>query len=236
MSLSGIKSLDEAKTEAPGEANTEAVLRAQMLQVCRRLYDRNMLAAADGNVSVRLSDNRILITPSGVAKAFASSEQIAVMNLQGEVLSGEPSGERLMHLEIYRSCPLARAVVHAHPPHAIAWSLAKPALGELPCEHLSEVILGAGRIPFVPYARPSTEEMGSVLRPFLPRCRAMILTRHGAVTWGESLDEAVNGMERVEHSAQILWLAENIGGSTPLPPEEVAVLRTMREKMGERLL
>jgi len=208
----------------------------QILQVCRRLYGRNMLAAADGNVSVRLSDDRILITPSGVAKAFASSEQMAVINLEGRILSGHPSAERLMHLEIYRASPLARAVVHAHPPHAVAWSLARPDLAELPSEHLSEVILGAGRIPFVPYARPTTEAMGSELRPFLPECRAMILRRHGAVTWGESLDEAINGMERIEHAAQMLWLAETLGGSVPLPAEEVAVLREMRAQMGGRLL
>jgi L-fuculose-phosphate aldolase len=207
-----------------------------MLQVCRRLYDRNMLAAADGNVSYRVSDDLILITPSGLAKAFIGPEKMALINLAGDVLEGNPSGERQMHLEIYRSTPLARAVVHAHPPHAVAWSLARPELKELPCEHLGEVILGAGHIPFVPYARPGTAAMGGELRKFLPDTRAMILSRHGAVTWGESLDEAINGMERVEHSAQMLWLAESLGGSKPLPPEEVAALRAMRAQMGSRLL
>ncbi len=217
-------------------AQDENQIRTQMVEACRRLYARNMLAAADGNVSYRISDQRILITPSGVAKAFISPEQIAVIDLEGTVLSGKPSAERLMHLEIYRECKAARVVVHAHPPHAIGWSLAHPELGELPSDHLSEVILGAGRIPFVPYARPTTVAMGDVLRPFLPKCRAMILSRHGALTWGESMDEAVNGMERVEHSAQILWIAKTLGGSQPLPAEEVKILRAMREQMGDKLL
>ncbi|MBX3022854.1 MAG: class II aldolase/adducin family protein [Bdellovibrionales bacterium] len=215
---------------------TENEIRNQIVDVCRRLYARNMLAAADGNVSFRLSDERILFTPSGRQKAFITPEDIAITALNGEVLTGKPSGERLMHLEIYRRCPQARAVVHAHPPHAVAWSLARPQLKELPNDHLSEVILGAGRIPFVPYARPGSEAMGGELAPYLPECRALILSRHGAVCWGTSLEEALNGMERLEHSAQILWLAEQLGGSHALPREEVNALRKMREQMGEGLL
>jgi L-fuculose-phosphate aldolase len=216
--------------------NDESTIRGQIVEVCQRLYARNMLAAGDGNVSYRLSDQRILFTPSGRPKAFIHPEQITVVTLNGEILQGKPSGERDMHLEIYRRCPQAKAVIHAHPPHAVAWSLARPQLKELPAEHLSEVILGAGRIPFVPYARPTTADMGEVLRPYLPDCRALILTRHGGVCWGESLEEALNGMERLEHSAQILWLAETLGGSKPLPREEVDVLRAMRVQMGDKLL
>lgn len=215
---------------------TEIETRLQIVEVCRRLYNRNMLAAADGNVSYRTSDNYILITPSARQKAFIEPSDIAVMSSSGDVITGSPSGERLMHLEIYRLCRHARAVVHAHPPHAIAWSLARPEMEELPCDRMSEVILATGGIPMVPYARPGTEAMGHCLRKFLPNSRAMILGCHGAVSWGEDLEEALNGMERIEHSAQILWLAEQLGGAKPLPREEVAVLHEMRRKMGERLL
>ncbi len=107
---------------------------------------------------------------------------------------------------------------------------------ELPNDSLSEIILGAGRIPIVPYARPTTVMMGTHLEPFLPAHRAMILSRHGAVCWGESLDEALNGMERLEHSAQMLWLAESLGGAKPLPREEVEFLKSMRAQFGEKLL
>ncbi len=214
----------------------ESEIRKQILSAAERLYARNMLAAADGNISYRLSDQRILITASGVSKAFMQEDQIAAIDIEGRVLEGHPSGERDMHLAIYRACPKARAVVHAHPVHAIAWSLAKPNLEELPNEHLGEVILGAGQIPFVPYARPGTVSMGEMLKPYLPKCRALILSRHGAVCWGEEIAEAMNGMERIEHSAQILWLAEQLGGCKPLPADEVQALRALREKMGERLL
>ena len=215
---------------------TEIETRQKMVEVCRRLYGRNMLAAADGNVSFRLRDNYVLFTPSGQQKAFIDPGEIAVATADGNVFSGNPSGERLMHLEIYRLCRDAKAIIHAHPPHAIAWSLARPELKELPNDHLSETILGAGSIPIVPYARPTTDKMGSALREYLPQHRAMILSRHGAVCWGEDLEEALNGIERIEHSAQILAIAHQLGGSKAMPKDEVIALEEMRKKMGERLL
>ncbi len=211
--------------------------QAQLIvEICQRLHRRNMLAAADGNISYRVSDDEILITPSGIAKAFMRPEQMAVINLNGEILKGQPSTERLMHLEIFKSCSEAKAIVHAHPPTAIAWSIAKPHLTELPSDCLSEVILATGRIPFVPYARPGTADMGSVLKPFLPAHRAMILRNHGAIAWGADLDEAYRGMERIEHSAQILASALQLGGLHPLPPEEIAYLHELRKKIGDILL
>jgi L-fuculose-phosphate aldolase len=207
-----------------------------IVEIAHRLHERNMLAAADGNISYRLSDNEILITPSGVAKGFMKASEMAVITLDNKILSGRPSGERLMHLEVFKSCPTAKAVIHAHPPTAIAWSIARPELKELPCDSLSEVILAAGSIPFVPYARPGTLEMGTHLHAFLPQHRAMILSRHGALAWGEDLDEAYRGMERIEHSALILAKAVQLGGLTSLPADEVAALKKMRAEMGERLL
>lgn len=208
----------------------------KIVEMARRLHQRNMLASADGNISYRLSDNEILITPSGISKAFMKPEEMAVITLDNKILKGTPSGERLMHLEIYKTCPQAKAVIHAHPPTAIAWSIARPDLKELPCESLSEVILACGSIPFVPYARPGTLEMGTHLNAFLPTYRAMILSRHGAVAWGEDLDEAYRGMERIEHSALILAKAVQLGGLTSLPAEEILALYQMRKNMGDRLL
>lgn len=211
-------------------------IATDIVEICERLHERNMLAAADGNISFRISDNEILITPSGIAKAFMNAEQMCVINLKGEVLSGNPSSEKLMHLEIFRSSPKAQAVIHAHPPIAIAWSIAEPGLSKLPSDCLSEVILATGDIPFVPYARPGTDGMADVLKPYLPQHRALILRNHGAVTWGEDLEEAYRGMERIEHSAQILATAKQIGGLHPLPKEEIEYLYELRKKIGDILL
>ncbi|MEZ0370782.1 MAG: class II aldolase/adducin family protein [Candidatus Sericytochromatia bacterium] len=202
----------------------------------RFLHERRLLVSADGNLSCRLDDGSILITPSGLNKSRLGPQDLALIRLDGEILLGKPSSERLMHLEIYRQVPEARAITHAHPPHAIALSLARPYWKHLPVDGLPEVLIAAGEIPVVPYARPGTEKMGTALRPFLPASRLMILARHGAVCWGESLDETVDGIERLEQICQILSLAESMGGTTPLPAGELQALRQLRQKLGPRIL
>lgn len=201
----------------------------------RRLHARNLLAAGDGNLSVRLADGRVAITPSGVPKARLKPDDMAYLSADGKVLSGRPSTERFMHLAIYRACPEAGCIVHAHPPTAIAWTLARPELRELPAEGLPELILAAGRIPVVPYARPGTEAMGTALETFLPECRLLLLARHGAVCWGEDLEEACMGIERLEHVAQILKAAVELGGISPMPAVELEALRMARAEAGPRI-
>lgn len=195
-----------------------------------------MLSAADGNLSFRVSDDKILITPTSRPKAFIDDSEIAVITLDNQILHGSPSSERLMHLEVYKKSPLAKCVVHAHPPTAIAWSIAHPNLKQLPSESLSEVILAAGRIPFIPYSRPGTLEMGTVIHPYLPEHRVVILSRHGALSWGESIEEAYMGMERIEHSAVILKTAMDLGGIESLYANEVNELYKLREKIGPKTL
>ena len=207
-----------------------------ILEACRRLHERNLLAAADGNISYRLPFNRIAITPTGVNKAKLRVEDMAFMQLSGIVIKGKPSSERLMHLAVYRACPEAMCVVHAHPPTAIAWSLARPDLEFLPDESLPEIILAAGRIPIVPYARPGTAAMGEALARFLPQYRLMVLSRHGALCWGETIEDAYNGIERLEHVCQILKSAMELGGLSTLPMDELAALRDLRARQGPRIL
>lgn len=208
----------------------------EAIEACRSLHAQGLLAAADGNVSLRLDGGRVAITPRGVAKASLRREDFAFLDLDGTVLRGDPSSERLMHLAVYRACPEAKAVVHAHPVTAIAWSLAHPEAAELPSDALPEVILAAGRIPLVPMATPGTKAMGSNLTPYLPAHRLMILARHGGLAWGESVREAAGGIERLEQVAKILLAAEGFGGAKALAASEVEELRALRAKLGPRLI
>jgi len=144
-------------------------IQDQIVEVCKSLHQKNMLAAADGNVSVRISDDEIWVTPSGVMKADMSIHEMARVNINGDVLQGQPSSELAMHLEVYKCSPLAKAVIHAHPPHAIAWSIAFPEDQELPVGAMSELILACGQIPIIPFAQPGTIQMAENLRPFLPK-------------------------------------------------------------------
>jgi len=214
---------------------TESQLLQSLCEACRRLHDRNLLAAGDGNLSARLPDGRIAMTPAGVAKAWITPEDFTFLQLDGTILRGQPSSERQMHLMIYRTCPEAKVVVHAHPPTAIAWTLARPELKALPSEALPEVILGAGAIPIVPYARPGTAALAEGLKPFLPEHRLLVMARHGAVCWGEDTAEAAGGIERLEHVAQILKAGIDLGGLTALPADELAALRHLRAELGPRI-
>lgn len=211
-------------------------IKSKIVEICRRLHHRNLLAAADGNVSFKESDQKIWITPTGQTKAFMDNSELASFTIQNEILSGKPSSERKLHLAIYRNCPTAKAVVHAHPPHAIAWSLAFSDMKELPYKSIPEVILATGKIPIVPYARPGSDEMGDSLAPFLPQHKVLIMQKHGAVAWGETLDEAYRGIERVEHIAYILKLAIELKNLKmnldELPIDEIKALFDMREQMG----
>lgn len=214
---------------------SKATLSEALISSAQQLHQKNLLAAADGNLSYRYTDQEILITPSGQSKAYLDPDTLAGITPDNQILYGLPSSERLMHLTIYHQTP-ARAVVHAHPPYAIALSLARPAWLELPLDSLPEVILAAGRIPIVPYARPGTAAMGTALEPFLPECRLLILARHGAVCWGESLQEATQGIERLEQICQIIYLSESLGGSQPLPPDEIQALQTLRQQLGPQII
>lgn len=212
------------------------IASSAIIEIGRRLYQKNLLAAADGNISCRLEDGTFLITPSGMPKGFILADDLAIISQQGGVIKGKPSSETPMHLQIFNHCPLAKVVIHAHPPTAVAWSIAFPQDQCLPSSAMSEMILALGELPIVPYARPGTEDMAKNLLPYLPKRRAMILARHGALSWGETMQEALNGMERIEHCAQMLFLAKQLAGVTHLPVEEITFLKQCREKLGDRNL
>jgi len=209
--------------------------REAICEACRRLHARNLLAAGDGNLSVRMEAGRILMTPSGINKDRLRPGDLILLEADGTARSGSPSSEAQLHRAIYRACPEARAVTHAHPPTATAWTLARPELEALPCEALPEVLLATGGVPVAPYARPGTPELAASVMPFLPGHRLVLLARHGAVAWGETLNEACDGLERVEHVAQILLAAEALGGARPLPESELQALKNLRAGLGPRL-
>ncbi len=211
-----------------------ALHEKNIVKVGRLLHSRNLLAAADGNISCRLEDGSVLITPTGVNKLFLEESHVAWMSSAGEVFRGQPSSEKHLHLACYEYCPEAQWVIHAHPPTAIAWSVAFPKDTELPGDSLSEVILAVGKIPIAPYARTGTPALVNSLKTYWPEHRVIIMARHGAISWGETWQEAYDGMERLEHCAQILKTAQELGGLDPLPEQEISELWKLRETLGDR--
>lgn len=196
--------------------------------VCRRLYERGLIAGPDGNVSVRLSDGSILVTPSGMSKGIVTAEDLVVVDMEGRELVGSrsPSSELRMHLRIYQRRPDARAVVHAHPPTATGFAVA----GEsFMAPVLPEVILQMGAVPLVPYATPGTDALADALEPYLARHDAVLLANHGATTLGRTLTEAHHRMESLEHAARILLAARAVGRVQELGAADVEALRSRHE-------
>ena len=213
---------------------------AQRLEICqvgKLLYDRGYVVSNDGNLSLRVAPDRLLVTPSGVGKGRMTPDMLVVTDLEGNVLEGDrhPSSETKMHLEVYRCRPDVQAVVHAHPPVSTAFAVCRQGL-ETP--YLAETVVGLGSVPCTPsFAMLSTDEVPKSIRPYLPDHNAVLLANHGALTWGADLWQAFDRMETVEHTAKIFLNAHRIGGAVGLSGRDVQRLpgledlyRTLREK------
>ena len=202
--------------------------REAVCRVGKLLYDRGYVAANDGNISVRVGEGRLLITPSGVSKGRMTPDMLLVTDLDGTVIEGNrhPSSEGKMHLEVYRGRPDVNAVVHAHPPVSTAFAVCRRGL-ETP--YLSELVAGLGQVPCTPsFAMLSTEEVPQSVRPYLADHNALLLANHGALAWGGDLWEAFDRLETVEHTAKIVLNAQLLGGGIPLTEEEVSRLQGLR--------
>jgi L-fuculose-phosphate aldolase len=210
----------------------ESDIRDELVRISKHLHNQGYLFAADGNLSYRITDKRILITASKCNKSFITVDDFAVVDIDNKIIEGSPSSELRLHTKVYKKCKEAKCVIHAHPPVAVAWTIAKPDMAELPAEAISEIIMGVGKIPIVPYARPCTEALSNSILPYVPDNKVMILARHGVLSWGQDIMEAANGIERVENCAFILAQAHMLGGLTNLPDEEIKALHEIRQKRG----
>jgi L-fuculose-phosphate aldolase len=204
----------------------EAELRAEVAFVCNRLYDRGLIAGADGNVSARLGPDRVLATPAGWCKGDVTPNVLVVTDGHGIVMGdGRPSSELQMHLRIYEQRPDVMAVVHAHPPVATGFAVAGQTIAP---DVLPEIIFQVGDVALVPFAMPGTRAVADALDPYLEGHDAFLLANHGATTVGSSLRDALFRMETLEHAARILLAARQVGAVHPLDPEAVRTLREAR--------
>jgi L-fuculose-phosphate aldolase len=209
----------------------EAQLRAEIVEVGRRLYARGYTASNDGNISVRLDDGRLLMTPKGVCKGFMAPDMMCITDLDGRKLAGDrdPSSEMQMHLEVYRQRPDVRAVVHAHPPVATGFAVAGIPLDRAV---LAEVVTTLGSVPIAEYATPSTRELPEAVRRYVKAHDGMLLANHGALTLGADLYSAYYKMETIEHFARISLVARLLGGERLLSRDEVLRLQGLRGRYG----
>jgi L-fuculose-phosphate aldolase len=211
---------------------TERELRRHIVDIGRRMHEAGLIAATDGNISVRLDGGAILTTPTMVSKGRMTEDMLVVVDLEGRKLRREernPSSELPMHLAIYRLRPDVHSVVHAHPPFGTGFAVANIPLDK---PLLSEVILTLGCIPLTAYGTPSTHEMVESLSPYIPHHDALLLANHGAVTYGPDLETAYGRMETLEHFAKITFVARLVGQPQELPADAIEKLLDVRERAG----
>src|SRR5438067_6063946 len=208
---------------------TERELRHENIRIGKLLHSSGMVAATDGNISVRLTHNHILSTATGMSKGMMSPDDLVVVDLEGGHISGERrvSSEIGMHLLIYRVRPGVNAIVHAHPPTATGFAAAGMALDQPLC---SEMIITLGSVPLARYGTPGTPELWQSLEPLIPHHCAILMANHGVVTYGTDLQRAFMCMETVEHFAKITLVTHLLGRQTLLNEEQVGKLRTVAEQ------
>jgi len=213
-----------------GEEETR--LRQALCRIGALCYQKGYIVGADGNLSARMRDGTVLVTPAGAMKGFLEPHHLAHVDLEGRVLDAGPraSTEVAIHLVSYRERQEIEAVIHTHPPHAVALSIAGVDM-QLPV--IPEVIVTIGGTPTTAYATPGTHELPDSIREVVRCSDTLIMKNHGAVTLGVNLMDAFKKLDMVEHTAKILWLAHVLKGSVePLPAEAVAKLLATRRALG----
>jgi L-fuculose-phosphate aldolase len=204
----------------------EHQLRREMLKIAHLCYQQGLLVAMDGNLSARLPGGEVLCTRAGCHKGLLDDDDLIVVDRRGKKLRGhgEPTSELKMHLVCYEERPDVGAVVHAHPPTAVAFTLANISLARC---ILPEVVLTLGVVPTVAYQTTGTPELAETLRPFVRAHDALLMDRHGAVCLGADLLRAFCNLETLEHTAKITKIARDLGGAKELPPAEAEKLRSL---------
>jgi L-fuculose-phosphate aldolase len=207
------------------------VMRELMCEVGRRIYQREMVAANDGNFSVKIDDNTFLCTPTGISKGFMTPEMICVVDKKGNSKHDngqyKPSSEVKMHMRVYEERPDVNSVVHAHPQFATAYAIAGIPLTE---KIMPEAVIFLGEVPIAKYGLPSTAEIPDAVEPFLSSYDAVLLENHGALSWGNDLMSAYFKMEGLEFYASLAYKAKMLGGAKELPDFEVDRLYDLRRK------
>lgn len=202
--------------------------KKKLVEICHKVYAKGFVAAYDGNISARTENNNVLITRSGICKGDIKEKDIIEIDLSGKVISGKGkiSTEHKIHLYAYKKRKEVNAVVHCHPIYATALAL----LGEGLDKHfLPEVFLTIGKVPLCKYATPSTDQVSKSLEPYINYSWAMLLQNHGAVTLGETLDDAYFKMEKLEHAAKIILLARLIGKPKKLSKKNITDILKISE-------
>ncbi|MFK8112626.1 MAG: class II aldolase/adducin family protein [Rubripirellula sp.] len=206
-------------------------IKQDMCEIGRRIYARQYAAANDGNITVRVSENEVLCTPTLQCKGFLKPDDIALIDMNGKQLAGRKkrSSEALLHLEIYRQREDIKSVVHCHPPHATAFAIARE---PIPQCVLPEVEVFLGDVPITKYETPGGQDFADTIIPFVKRTNVMILANHGTVSYGESVEQAYWWTEILDSYCRMLILAKQLGNVSYLSGQKSQELLDLKDQWG----
>ena len=206
-------------------------IKQDICEIGRRLYNKGFAAANDGNITVRISDNEVLCTPTMHSKGFLKPEDISIVDMTGKQISGQKkrSSEALLHLEIYKRRPDIKSVVHCHPPHATAFAVARE---PIPQCVLPEVEVFLGDVPITKYETPGGQAFADTIIPFVDKCNVIILANHGTVSFGEDVEKAYWWTEILDAYCRILMLSRQLGRVNYLDKQQSRELLELKDKWG----
>ncbi|MCC9640901.1 class II aldolase/adducin family protein [Rhodopirellula sp. JC740] len=206
-------------------------IKQDMCDIGRRIYNRQFAAANDGNITVRVSENEVLCTPTLHCKGFLTPDDISMIDMTGKQIAGRKkrSSEALLHLEIYKQRDDIKSVVHCHPPHATAFAIARE---PIPQCILPEVEVFLGDVPITKYETPGGQSFADTIIPFVDKTNVMILANHGTVSYGETVEQAYWWTEILDSYCRMLMLAKQLGNVSFLNEAKSRELLDLKQQWG----
>ncbi|HLA83594.1 MAG TPA: class II aldolase/adducin family protein [Thermoguttaceae bacterium] len=206
-------------------------VKQEICAIGDRIYKKGFAAGNDGNISYRVSDKEVVCTPTLISKGFMKPEDLCVVDMEGNQLSGrrKRTSEILLHLAIMKERPEVKSVVHCHPPHATAFGIARE---PVPQCILPEVEIFLGEVPIARYDTPGSQEFADTILPFVKKSNVIILANHGTVSWGDTVERAYWWTEVLDAYCRMLLLARGLGRVSYLTEPETRDLLDLKSKFG----
>ena len=206
-------------------------IKKEICDIGSRIYKKGFASANDGNISYRFSENEVVCTPTQVSKGFMKPDDLCIVDMDGNQISGrrKRTSEILLHLEIMKTRPEVKSVVHCHPPHATAFGIARE---PVPQCILPEIEIWLGEIPIARYDTPGGKNFAETILPFVNKSEVIILANHGTVSWGDTVESAYFKTEMLDAYCKMLILARTIGSVSYFNKPETEELLEVKQTLG----
>lgn len=210
-------------------------MKKQMAEIGHRIWQKGFCAGNEGNHSVRLSEDRVLCTPTGISKGFLEADDMCIVDMDGNQVEPNPKGRKrtsevLVHLAIYKKRQDIKAVIHSHPPHATAFAIAQIPLPE-GIHPEAEVFLG--KVRTAPYATPSKPELPDSIVPLIgPETNTVLMANHGSVSFSFDLTDTYYKLEILDAYCRVLLLTKQLGAVRQLDKNQMTELLEVKKQFG----